>query len=67
VADNEENAIELIEINLMFARMELSIGKCDESSTARALCHIEEALRHVREQALNEQQGCNLAPQSPHV
>jgi hypothetical protein len=39
---------DLIEINLMFAQLELSLGGGDAASASRALDHITEALRELR-------------------
>ena len=42
------NVAELIEINLMFAQLELSLGGGDAESASRALDHIMEALQELR-------------------
>ncbi|MCW2318918.1 hypothetical protein M2322_004487 [Rhodoblastus acidophilus] len=39
---------DLIDINLMFAELELTLGSCDPGSYLRALDHIREALTHLR-------------------
>jgi len=48
-SNDDDNVAELIEINLMFAQMELALGGGDAASTLRALDHIMEALRHLRD------------------
>ena len=47
---DDDNVVELIEINLMFAQMELSLGAGDDAATLRALDHIMEALKHLRDE-----------------
>lgn len=47
-SSDDTNVTELIEINLMFAQMELSLGASDDASILRALDHIMEALKHLR-------------------
>jgi hypothetical protein len=48
---DKEYAKELIEINLMFAQLDLTVGKSAEGATARALNHLQEALRQIRAEA----------------
>jgi hypothetical protein len=43
------NVRELIEINLLFAQMELSLGPGDDAATLRALDHIMKALKLLRD------------------
>jgi hypothetical protein len=47
---DEDNVTELIEITLMFARMELSLGAYDDAAVPRALDHIMEALKLLRDE-----------------
>ncbi|MCW2286020.1 hypothetical protein M2323_003857 [Rhodoblastus acidophilus] len=47
---DDPNVTELIEINLLFAQMELSLGAGDEVATLRALDHIMEALKLLRDE-----------------
>lgn len=47
---DDPNVTELIEINLLFAEMELSLGAGDEVATLRALDHIMEALKLLRDE-----------------
>ncbi|MCW2285985.1 hypothetical protein M2323_003822 [Rhodoblastus acidophilus] len=42
------NTIELIEINLMFAQLDLTLGKSQPGAATRAFKHIQEALRQIR-------------------
>jgi hypothetical protein len=48
VANCDKSVAELIEINLMFAQLELSLGAGDGDATLRALDHIMEALKELR-------------------
>lgn len=48
---DDEDVAELIEINLMFAQMELSLGAGDAAAVLRALDHVKEALKHLRAEA----------------
>ena len=46
---DEENMLgELIEINLLFAKLELGLVSADPSALWRALYHIEEAMKDIR-------------------
>jgi len=49
---DDDNVAELIEINLMYAQMELLLRDGDEGSSGRARDHIMEALKLLREEML---------------
>jgi hypothetical protein len=49
-SSDDPNVRELIEINLLYARMELSLGADDDAATLRALNHVMEALKHLRDE-----------------
>ncbi|MBB4200968.1 hypothetical protein CCR94_10510 [Rhodoblastus sphagnicola] len=55
MTDFGKKLAELIEINLMFAQLELSIGVEHDGATLRALNHIIEALDLIREEKTHKQ------------
>jgi hypothetical protein len=62
---DDDSVAELIEINLLYAQMELSLGCADEAATLRALDHIMEALRHLRDETRGALKGALLDGASP--
>lgn len=65
MANDMGDATELIEINLMFAQLDLSLGKHEDGATARALHHIREALRHLRAEIAHTPGRCD--PPKPNA
>lgn len=45
------NAMDLIEINLMFAKLDLTLGRNEPGAATRAFGHLQEALRHIQDMA----------------
>jgi hypothetical protein len=53
--NDRQGSAEAIEVNLMFAELELTIGRPDGAATERALYHVREALELLRKDIADRQ------------